>query len=456
MPHHSLALPPGVDPRRRWSAIAAAHERFLADAAEPAGIVRPAVLASWRRSVDLQVDPDTSRPPVTLSDDGLLEARRRHPLRAAMPLIRRLLIDDAEEAGFLVVVGDADGQILWIDGDGGLRRGAERLHAVAGARWGEADIGTNSIGTALATGGVIQLYGSEHFSRSVHGFSCTGARLHDPGSGSVLGFVNVSGGPRVATPEAALMIRSAVAAIEAELRLARLDGDPPSTPGPGPVRTANASVLSVLGRPRGVLDLDGRPVPLSLRHSEVLFLLATRPEGMTAAELAWEMYEEDAATVTVRAEVSRLRKALPGLIASRRPYQLAAPLTVDASEVGRLLSTGTCREALARYAGPVLPASRAPGVVSARERLRRWIRRCVLQHGDAEALLVLGRSIDGRGDAELWRACLDRLPAGSPRLAEVDAMLETIDREFGSPTTRDGTGRRNAVATSGRVPWRRS
>ncbi len=90
---------------------------------------------------------------------------------------------------------------------------------------------------------------------------------------------------------------------------------------------------------------------LSPRHAELLFALALRPQGSTAAQLAGDLFGDPARTVTVRAELSRLRRHL-GVVLAHRPYRFA-----DATPV-RLL----------RPADPVdlLPFSTAPVVLAAR------------------------------------------------------------------------------------------
>ncbi|MER5636648.1 GAF domain-containing protein [Kitasatospora sp. NPDC002227] len=68
---------------------------------------------------------------------------------------------------------------------------------------------------------------------------------------------------------------------------------------------------------------------LSPRHAELLLLLCLHREGRTAAQLADALFGDPARTVTVRAEVSRLRRYLGGLL-DHRPYRLtrSAEVTV--------------------------------------------------------------------------------------------------------------------------------
>ncbi|MFI5766577.1 MULTISPECIES: GAF domain-containing protein [unclassified Streptomyces] len=90
---------------------------------------------------------------------------------------------------------------------------------------------------------------------------------------------------------------------------------------------------------------------LSPRHAELLFLLAESPRGRSAAELAQELFGDPTRTVTVRAEISRVRRNLGGVLA-HRPYRFAHDVEVE----------------LIRPANPaaLLPHSTAPAVISAR------------------------------------------------------------------------------------------
>ena len=68
--------------------------------------------------------------------------------------------------------------------------------------------------------------------------------------------------------------------------------------------------------------------PLSTRHAEVLLLLARAGRtGMDAAALSRALYGHVGSLVTIRAEVSRLRKAVGGLVLAR-PYRLAPEVEV--------------------------------------------------------------------------------------------------------------------------------
>jgi hypothetical protein len=435
-----LALPdgrPSADLTRR---LRAAHEQLVTGSLPSGSVLRSVVRDSWCRALASGVDPDGGAPPVELLDDDLLAYRAAHPLAPVLPVIRRLLVEDAEDDQMIVAVTDAAGRMLWVEGDSRLRSRAETVNFVAGARWAEDVAGTNAPGTALAVDHAVQIYGSEHFRRPVQPWSCSAAPVHDPVSGALLGAIDVTGGDHVASPHMLTLVRATVAAVESELRWLHRDqvqresrrpvpravGHRPAPPLPRP-----APRLDVLGRERARLVLSDGPLELSLRHSELLLLLAEAAvagEGRSAARLAAECHPGEAALVTVRAELSRLRRLVgPDLLASR-PYRLVGRLDTDLDQVRRLLALGSVGSALERYPGAVLPGSRAPGVALARERVGALLRQAVLRSRRPELLLRYAQLPEAREDVAVWQACLEVLPAGSPRRTAAAAHLLRLRR----------------------------
>jgi len=128
-----LALPTGSNAISERNKLERAYDAFLTTG--DVGSVRPVVADSWRLSRASGVSPDGVLPEVDLLDSDLEAYRSTHPLAAVMPLIRRLLIEEAEEAGAIVVVADADARLLWVEGDAKLRDRAEAMNWVAGSRW---------------------------------------------------------------------------------------------------------------------------------------------------------------------------------------------------------------------------------------------------------------------------------------------------------------------------------
>ncbi|TFV63559.1 GAF domain-containing protein [Geodermatophilus sp. DF01-2] len=427
-----LALPEGRPDPGLTRRLRAAHEALVTRAGPTAPEqVRAVVWDSWRRSLVNGVDPDGQAPPVDLLDDELLAYRAAHPLAPVLPVIRRLLVEDAEADRMIVAVTDADGRMLWVEGDRQLRARAEAMSFVEGARWAEEVAGTNAPGTALALDHAVQIYGSEHYRRPVQPWSCSAAPVHHPVTGVLLGAIDVTGGDHVASPHVLTLVRATVAAVESELRwLHREQATRPVSAVRPPVARPTPR-LEVLGRERARLVLPSGPVELSLRHSELLLLLAEAAVaggGRTAEQLAAECHVGDAAAVTVRAELSRLRRLVGAHLLGSRPYRLTGRLETDLDQVRRLLTRGAVGPALESYPGAVLPRSAAPGVVAARDRLTASLRQAVLAARRPELLLRYSRLREAQDDVAVWQACLETLPPGAPSRPAVAAHLHRLRR----------------------------
>lgn len=422
----ALAMPPGADPRQLSRHLGALHDTFVSSGAvDPA--LRPVVSDSWRRSVRNGVDPERSLARLRLDEERLAEARAAHPLAIGMPVIRRLLVDEAAEAGLLVAVSDAAGQLLWVEGNAVLRAKAESMHFLPGADWSEGSAGTNAPGTALALGRPVQIFGPEHLLRPVTPWSCSAAPIREPDTGAILGVLDLSGGPEVAGAQTLALVRATVAAVEAELRLSRLATPDRST---GQHDSASAAPrLEVLGRRSARFSYPGTTTELSLRHSEIMLLLADSPDGLSSAELGVALSDDDQAMVTIRAELSRLRSQLGPVPLESRPYRLPR-LTSDIADLRADLAAGRLRAAVARYRGPVLPASRAPGVERLRDDLHRQLRGRLLAGSDPDALLAFADTPYGREDFDVWSRALTVLPPSSSRLPEVTAHLGQLDLDL--------------------------
>jgi hypothetical protein len=385
------AIAPGTNLSQHARVLQRVHDAVIGGASPP---VRPrsVVARSWTRVLGLGLDPSRTnvRQPLPFPD---VEARRRRsPLSLVIDELRQVLGSVADASVFVMVVTDAEGVILWREGSARVRLRADALGFTEGARWTEAAVGTNAIGTALAEAAPVQLFSAEHFEQAQHPWYCTAAPIHHPATGELLGVVDVSGPAMTLHPVIAALVETAVKLAESrlwrhhELRLEQLrrsaqgvlatvrgpllvvddDGwvahrsgiavrdrvEVPradrvmAVPGLGlctPERLAEGWLV----RPRAAdaavgaeLDLTGAPVlrlrsegepwrtSVTRRHAEVLLLLhRAGRRGMTAAQLSTALFGDDEHCVTARAEVSRLRRVLGGLV-STNPYRLADGVTL--------------------------------------------------------------------------------------------------------------------------------
>ena len=114
-----------------------------------------------------------------------------------------------------------------------------------------------------------------------------------------------------------------------------------------PERLAEGWIVRPAGQQRGIrakLDLAAAPLlevrgegtpwiaPLTRRHAQILTLLhSAGPAGLSAGRLSRLLYGDDQHVVTVRAEVSRLRRAI-GALVSTNPYRLADGVVLELAD----------------------------------------------------------------------------------------------------------------------------
>ncbi|CAG7598755.1 transcriptional regulator [Leucobacter soli] len=439
------ALHRGESISERRSQLERAHARFVSSADVAADVaedvearlrfardagMRSVVLDSWLRSRDRTIDPDLVPDRPVLGQDELAELRRTHPVGRLLPLVQRLLSDEAAEAGFIVAVGDASGRLLWIDGDRRLRSRAEEMGFRSGMDWSESAVGTSAPGSAIALDHSIQVLGAEHYSRAVHQWSCTAAPVHDPLSGSILGVIDVTGGDEAASPHILPLVEATLAAVEAELKLISLremiEREQPKRVSRRP-RAPQVPRIVVLGRDPAILESASGSAALAGRHAEILLALAAAPHGLSAAVLAEQVYGDRAHEPRLRPELVRLRRWLEehrvDFDLESRPYRLSTGLRVDAVETLDALDRGAHRLALAAYDGPVLPASASPVVEELRSEVDATLREAMLQSAAPEVLYDYAERW-GAEDLEIWRTLLRVLPPLSPKRARVVARLE--------------------------------
>ena len=385
------AVRPGVDVGRHARTLAHLHDAALAGD-RPSAELRTLVARSWQRVLAQGVDPEHGEPAGPLAADEVERRRAGSPLQRVLPELRAALTSVAEDARHVMVITDADGVLLWREGSNRVRHRADSLGFTEGADWSERSVGTNAIGTALAEGAPVQLFAAEHFVRSHHVWTCTACPVHDPRSGELLGVVDVSGPAETIHPTTVALVGTAVKLAEAglwrrhesRLEALRTVAAPllSGVPGAGLVVDDHGWVAAVTGMPsiervgvpradrplavHGVgvcvtepvpggwllrvadteritltLDLASRPPralvdgsarwvhPLSTRHAELLVLLARAgATGLDAGALSAALYGDREHLVTVRAEMSRLRRTLGGLLLAR-PYRIADDVRVE-------------------------------------------------------------------------------------------------------------------------------
>ncbi|RST20749.1 GAF domain-containing protein, partial [Streptomyces sp. WAC04770] len=183
---------------------------------------RAEIDASWNRVMRSGIDPGQSPESELLRAEEIEHRRHSTVLGEVMPVLRAGLASIADAAQQIMVVTDAEGRVLWRQGNSAVMHRAHDICLEEGAAWAEAATGTNAIGTALAARAPIQVHSAEHFIRALHNWTCAAAPVRDPRDGRLVGIVDISGPATTFHPATLALVDSVARLAEAEIRTRHL------------------------------------------------------------------------------------------------------------------------------------------------------------------------------------------------------------------------------------------
>jgi transcriptional regulator of acetoin/glycerol metabolism len=381
---------------RRLSALRA-WNAFVEEGDGAASLVRPEILRSWRRSMP-RVSRDVAEAP--LDDES--EARafwHDSPLQRAVSSVEAELRRTAEDGDLVLAITDQQTRILWTYGGRVMRRKAESVNFVPAARWDDESVGTNALDLATRLKRPAMVFSAEHYAPIVHNWVCWAAPVHDPVSGTQLGVVDLSTTWDRTHPIGLATARVLARLIETAMPLSAANPMLVDEGGPTGLQ------LRLLGNAEATLD--GSRLLLNRRQTEILAILALHPDGLSLDRLHALVYGDQAVTLsTLKAEVSHLRAALGGQLASR-PYRLTLPVATDIDDVLEALQQGGAGAAIASYGGDLLPGTESPALVELGEYVAVAMREALIANPDPSA--VIRYSELAPYDAEVIEVCLAAL-----------------------------------------------
>jgi transcriptional regulator of acetoin/glycerol metabolism len=199
------------------SRLAQARALMEGDRMIPPGLVRLAIAESWRRCLETGLDP--CRPPAAdrLSGPALEQHRARFaPVRelalAEMRALHRQLGVDA----FVLAFAAPDGVLLDSLVSDANRAEIEGFGISPGTVWSETKLGTNGLGTAIASQQRIDVRGAEHFFADHNRLSCMAAPIFSPDR-RLAGVLDASCAAAAYAPHVRGVIALSAAQIEAQL-----------------------------------------------------------------------------------------------------------------------------------------------------------------------------------------------------------------------------------------------
>jgi sigma-54 dependent transcriptional regulator, acetoin dehydrogenase operon transcriptional activator AcoR len=218
MPHTSREI--REETKRRMFLDKAWHS-FVADGVEIEGL-SPEILQSWRRVRDtFGVHAGQKRCTRLLTPSDLAHRREQDDAyNLAQPILdefgMRLTPSDHVLAWF-----DATGWMLSVAGNPATTERLAEINFCPGSNWREESAGTNGPGTALAERRPLEVFASEHFVEAWQAWDCCAAPVFAPGTGELLGVVDITGPWTAHDVQGLVMARAIARAVEERLRSAR-------------------------------------------------------------------------------------------------------------------------------------------------------------------------------------------------------------------------------------------
>ncbi|QTD40913.1 EAL domain-containing protein [Sporosarcina sp. Te-1] len=167
------------------------------------------------------MDPNVvSRPKHFLTEQQL--ASKRHDYNEILSVVRffsNKLLDSLKGTPILVVVSDANGYLLEIEGDETIKGMIEQFGIKPGSLFVQEDTGTNVISLALQQKHPISIIGAQHYHTFLHGIACYGTAFHYTDDNNLLGSVSIMMPIQFQNPLFLTMLTQSVDSIERELLL---------------------------------------------------------------------------------------------------------------------------------------------------------------------------------------------------------------------------------------------
>ncbi|GAA1384973.1 helix-turn-helix domain-containing protein [Pseudonocardia kongjuensis] len=303
--------------------------------------LRGDLLTSWRRSRFSGVDPEYVDVPYVETDADSPFARVAVPIMTGMA---GLLVGDRS----CLALSDEHGSVIWRWVSEPMLRGTlDELSVIEGFCFGEEYVGTNGLGTALETGTLAVVHGTEHYVQRFHDVTCVAAPVRHPVTRRTVGAVNVTCRAGDANHLLAVVVRKLVEEIRAALldqasvreRLLLDAFLAEQRRGSGPVAVVGDGVL-ITNSEAADIGLDRLDVWDELRspHSDVVDGTSIElPADLTArVRLVRSGGTTAGALLTVAGREPDA--AVPG--PRRRPAPEADPWSAAATRAARLIGTG--------------------------------------------------------------------------------------------------------------------
>lgn len=354
--------------KQRRDLLEAQWDGFLRKRIDDAKGIPQLISASWRRS---QRSISGSPQGVQIEDPYQTKHHwQESPIHECGQGELAKLTDIVNEGEMVAAISDATGRLMWTHASRHMQDRAGDVNFVAGGQWGEYSAGTNAVGLCLHTKKPVTVFSAEHFRSTLHDWVCYAAPIIHPQTGTLVGTLDLSSTWERHTPLGQAAIEQMAKSIAQNL----------------PAHKPKAELeLYMLGQPRVIRN--GIVLPLSLRHCEILCLLALNPRGLSSEALHAALYGDEPVTKsTLKSEISTLRRLLGGQVASR-PYRLDMSCRADFVDFWAAINNKQRNLAFSLYQGSLLARSNSPEIIQWRQCMEAVMDQSLSACNDPELLL---------------------------------------------------------------------
>lgn len=179
------------------------------------------ITESKRMCAEAGMDPnEISRPKNFLSEVEFDQKRKSYSeILSVVRFFSNKLLDSLKGTPILVVVSDATGYLLEIEGDETIKSVIEQFGIMPGSLFVQEDTGTNVISLSLQQRHPISLIGEHHYHKFLHEIACYGTAFHYTDENNLLGSVSIMMPIQFQNTLFLTMLAQVVDSIERELLL---------------------------------------------------------------------------------------------------------------------------------------------------------------------------------------------------------------------------------------------
>jgi len=195
-----------------------AWEDFVLHRKQPNQKVRPEILTSWQRSLEMGLDPLKKRSPDVLPKKEFTKLLRdnKEILEISLPVMQmvKMMVGGT---GFILILTEKSGYVLEVQGDQDVLKLAVKNFYVPGCLRSTEHSGTNGIGVCLDEEKPIQITGPEHFNINFHPWTCASAPIRNS-ENQLIGALTLSGRSDGYHKHTLALITAAAKNIESQFR----------------------------------------------------------------------------------------------------------------------------------------------------------------------------------------------------------------------------------------------